>query len=158
MVSRANGQLPSEYSTCKTVRRLPTKMWSAVSPTSTCTRAPTDVLVGPSVSSSSQHPLTLTNRAISRSQYLGFALWQSDFCALPQGKFEMLRSTICSIREGWWIGGHRRCSEERPRFLSDHIKPPCGSEAGLYVRRIDACITQLKARRPARTCTGVPRS
>jgi len=50
-------------------------------------------------------PPTLTNRAISRSQYLGFALWQSGFCALPQGKSEILRSTICSIREGWWPRG-----------------------------------------------------
>ena len=50
-------------------------------------------------------PPTLTNRANSRSQYLGFALWHSAKTALPQGKSEILRSTICSIREGWWPGG-----------------------------------------------------
>ena len=28
----------------------------------------------------------------------------------------------------------------------------CGSEAGSYLRRIDSCITQLKAEGPSRTC------
>jgi len=28
----------------------------------------------------------------------------------------------------------------------------CGSEAGSYLRRIDSCITQLKAQGPSRTC------
>ena len=29
-----------------------------------------------------------------------------------------------------------------------------GSEAGSYLRRIDQCVTQLKAQGPSRTCTG----
>ena len=28
----------------------------------------------------------------------------------------------------------------------------CGTEAGSYLRRIDSCITQLKAQGPSRTC------
>jgi len=32
------------------------------------------------------------------------------------------------------------------------VQGVCGTEAGSYLRRIDSCITQLKARGPSRTC------
>ena len=47
-------------------------------------------------------PPTLTVRANSRSQDLGFALWHTAKTSVPQGKSEILRSTICSNYEGWW--------------------------------------------------------
>jgi hypothetical protein len=47
-------------------------------------------------------PPTLTVRANSRSQDLGFALWHTAKTSVPQGKSEILRSTICSNCEGWW--------------------------------------------------------
>ena len=54
-----------------------------------------------------QVPPTLTDQANSRSQHRGFALWQTGSSGLPLGKSERLRSTICSICEGWWqVAGH----------------------------------------------------
>ena len=39
------------------------------------------------------------------------------------------------------------------RFKNNHFtKMCCGTEAGSYLRRIDFCITQLKAQGPSRTC------
>ena len=39
------------------------------------------------------------------------------------------------------------------RLTLKHFTEMCsGSEAGLYVRLIDSCITQLKAQGPSRTC------
>ena len=42
---------------------------------------------------------------------------------------------------------------EDPRRTNNHFTEMCvGTEAGSYFRRIDSCITQLKAQGPARTC------
>ena len=39
------------------------------------------------------------------------------------------------------------------QFKNNHSTEMCiGSEAGSYLRRIDSCITQLKAQGPSRTC------
>ena len=39
------------------------------------------------------------------------------------------------------------------QFQNNHLTEMCsGSEAGSYLRRIDCCITQLKAQGPSRTC------
>ena len=39
------------------------------------------------------------------------------------------------------------------QFKNNHFTKMCiGSEAGLYVRLIDSCITPLKAQGPSRTC------
>ena len=45
---------------------------------------------------------------------------------------------------------HGGLSMDRPRGLFCTL--PSGSEAGSYLRLIDSCITQLKAREPSRTC------
>jgi len=39
------------------------------------------------------------------------------------------------------------------QFKNNHFTEMCcGNEVGSYSRRIDSCITQLKARGPSRTC------
>ena len=54
---------------------------------------------------------------------------------------------------------HTKEVRERPRGMQqavleyNHFTELCsGSEAGSYLRIIDSCITQLKARGPSRTC------
>ena len=40
-----------------------------------------------------------------------------------------------------------------PQFKNNYFTEMCsGSEAGSYLRRVDSCITQLKAQGPSRTC------
>ena len=59
-------------------------------------------------------PPAFTDRANSRSRYLGFALWQTASRGLPDGKSEILRATICSICEGWWW--FKAARRERTRY------------------------------------------
>ena len=47
------------------------------------------------------------------------------------------------------------CASPRtsPAFKNNYFTEMCsGSEAGSYLRRVDSCITQLKAQGPSRTC------
>ena len=75
------------------------------------------------------NPPTLPVRANSRSQDLGFALWHTVFFSVPQGRSEILRSTICSNCEGWWsssaaylVSHHRNLGygERRCGFNAKH--------------------------------------
>ena len=51
------------------------------------------------------------------------------------------------------VTGYELISEVRPTAPTPYFTDMCsGSEAGSYLRRIDACITQLQAQGPARTC------
>ena len=44
-------------------------------------------------------------------------------------------------------------SDVSGQFANNHLTERCsGSKAGSYLRRIDSCITQLKAQGPAGTC------
>ena len=45
-----------------------------------------------------------------------------------------------------------RAKRERSSGWGAETPPRCGTEAGSYLRLIDACITQLKAQGPSRTC------
>ena len=50
-------------------------------------------------------------------------------------------------------GKYREPDRYRSQCKNNHLTEMCGgSEAGSYLRRIDSCITQLKAHGPSRTC------
>ena len=66
-------------------------------------------------------------------------------CRLEEGM-----SRLSAQREAPNVSGRgvKSCGPENNNFT----EMCCGTEAGSYLRRIDSCITQLKAQGPSRTC------